>query len=278
MILVNIVSLVALATAIVALMMTSGAQSVDRSLRFREGSQAAVLARAGEMSAVVALRRDALEAPQTDHLREPWAQVIQRQAAIEGGTFTLAITDAQSRFNLNNLGQDLVFSGATLGPIASALRIDPQVAVRIAVTVRERGPLLRLSQLRELGLDDETIARVSPLITFLPEPTTVNLNTASEQMLELLLGSPAAARMLVSQRNRAGFVTREDLSALGFQTPPGAGFTSNHYWVRTTVTIGDTPQTLTSLLGRAVREGRPEVVTLGRWRGAAAPDQALPIE
>ena len=268
MILVNIVSLVALASAILMLMLSSGSTGVDRSLRFREASQAAVLARAGEMSAITALRRDAEEAPQSDHAAEPWAKVIEREAAIEGGTFTLAVSDAQGRFNINNLGQDALFSAAAATPLLSALQIDPAVAVRVGAAIREGGPLLRLSQLRELGVEDEVIARLAPLITFLPQPTSINLNSASEDLLALLFANPAAAQMIVAQRNRVGFITPADLASFGLSVPPGAGFTSNHYWVQTTVTLGETPQTLTSLLFRTVREGRPDVVTLGRWRGA----------
>ena len=93
-----------------------------------------------------------------------------------------------------------------------------------------------------------------------------------------MFNNPAAAQMLVAQRGRAGFVTTEDLSRLGLSPPLGSGFTSNHFWVRTTVTIGETSQTLTSLLQRTVRDGRPEVVTVARWRGAAAPDEAPPPE
>ena len=269
MILLNIVSLVALASAILMLMLSTGSTAVDRSLRFREAAQAAVLARAGEMSAITALRRDAEEAPQSDHAAEPWAKVIEREAAIEGGTFTLAISDAQARFNVNNLGQDALFSAAAAAPLLSALGIEPAVATRIGAAIRESGPLLRLSQLRELGIGDETIKRLAPLITVLPRPTSINLNSASEDLLALLFGNPAAAQMIVAQRQRAGFVTAADLASFGLSVPPGAGFTSDHYWVRTTVTIGETPQTLTSLLFRTVRDGRPEVVTVGRWRGVS---------
>ena len=276
MILVNIVALVALASSIVMLMLSTGASGVDRSIRFREASQAAVLARAGEMSAVTALRRDAEEAPETDHPREPWAQVIEREAGIEGGTFTLAVTDAQARFNINNLGQEGLFSAAAAAPIAAALRIDPAVAERIGAAIRETGPLIRLSQLRDAGVDDDTIARLAPLVTLLPRPTQVNLNAASEQLLALLFGNEAAAQMVVAQRARAGFLTPSDLSSMGLTPPPGTGFTSSHFWVRTTVTIGGTSQTLTSLLARTATNGRPDVVTLGRWRGAAAPDQVPP--
>lgn len=275
MILFNIVSLVALASAILMLMLSQGATGLDRSLRFREASQAAVLARAGETSAAVALRRDAAEAPESDHLREAWAKVIERQAAIEGGTFTLAITDAQSRFNLNNLGQGGGLAATATAPIAAALQVDPALAERISAAIRQGGPLRSLSQLRDLGVDEPTIGRLAPLITLLPRTTSLNLNTASEDLIALLFGNPAAARMLVAQRQRTGYLTEADLGSLGLFMPPGAGFTSSYYWVRTSVTIGDTPQTLTSLLSRSVRQGQPQVTTISRWRGARAPDQAL---
>lgn len=277
MILVNILSLVALASAIVMLMLSGESTAVDRTLRFREASQAVALARAGELSAAVALRRDALEAPEVDHLREPWARVIEREAAIEGGTFTLTITDAQSRFNLNNLGQFGGLGAAALGPIAEALQLDPAMMQRIGQAVQQGGPLLQLSQLRDLGIDEETIARLAPLVTTLPAATSVNINTASEELIALLTQNPAAAQILVNQRERAGFITQNDIGTAGIFLPPGVGFTSNFFWVRTTVTIGDTPQTMTSLLQREVRDGRPELITLGRWRGPRSPDQISPM-
>jgi general secretion pathway protein K len=274
MILVNIVALVAIASALLALMLTDQEAGVDRSLRFREASQAAILARAGETSAIVALRRDAFEAPATDHLREPWAQVVDQEAAIRGGTFTLTVTDAQSRFNLNNLRPGSAQGASAAAPLVAALQLDPGLVARIAAAVQQAGPLLNLSQLRDLGVDDATLVRLAPLVTLLPTATPVNINTASEELLALLIGSPATARMLIAQRDRAGFLTPQDIGALSLSLPPGLGFTSNHYWVRTTVTIGGTSQTLTSLVARKLRNGQPEVRSLGRWRGPSAPDLA----
>jgi general secretion pathway protein K len=276
MILVNIVSLVALASALVALMITAQTTALDRSLRFRQASQAAVLARAGEISAAVALRRDMAEAPETDHLREAWTAVIDREVPIEGGTFTLTATDAQSRFNLNSLGQ-AAFADAQIAELAASLQLAPEVAQQIVASIRERGPLLRLTQLRAFGVEDAVIARLATLVTTLPQPTQVNLNTASEELIALLTDNPAGARLLVAQRDRAGFVTPQDLAALQLPLPPGTGFTSSHYWVRTTVRIADTQQTLTSLLHRRIEDGRPQVVALARWRGAAAPDAVPPL-
>lgn len=276
MILVNILTLVVVASTIVALMLGDQDRGLNRSLRFREASQAVILARAGEMSAIVALRRDAVEAPESDHLKESWSSVIQRPTSISGGTFTLAITDAASRLNLNNLGQADGLLGANMAPLAAALQLDPTILARIAAATQVSGPLMQLSDLRDLGVDDATIARVAPLVTVLPGSTMVNLNTASEALIGALVGNEAAARSLIAQRTRAGFLTPQDFAGLGVTLPPGAGFTSNHYWVRTTVTMGDTTQTLTSLVARVMVDGRPDVVTLGRWRGEAAPDRLPP--
>jgi type II secretory pathway component PulK len=59
--------------------------------------------RGGELSALVALRRDAEQSPEVDHVGEPWAKLSESGAPIEGGTFDLAIADAEGRFNINSV-------------------------------------------------------------------------------------------------------------------------------------------------------------------------------
>lgn len=277
MILVSILSLVAIASAVVMLMVVDQESGVERTLRFREASQAAVLVRAGELSAAVALRRDATEAPESDHSREEWAKVVDREASIQGGTFTLTVTDAQGRYNLNSLTQGGVGAPLALLQLVEELKLPPRLLEQILSAGAEKRPFVELAELRELGVDAPTLARLAPLVTVLPEASSVNINAASEELIALFMGD-AAARMLVAQRRRRGFITQEDVSALGLLMPAGMGFTSNYYWVRTTVRIGETSQTLTSLIQRVVEEGQPKVVTVGRWRGAAAPDQAPPFQ
>jgi general secretion pathway protein K len=267
-------ALVAIAIAAVAFMQTSQADGTDRSILFQEASQAAIIARGGEISAVVALRRDAIQAAETDHLAEPWAQIIQRPVSISGGTFSLEIIDAQARFNLNNLAD--VYSSTSTNASVASLPIEPNVVETIAAEIQQRGPLASLGDIRRLGIDNSLIQRLAPLVTVLPRPTSINLNTASEELLTFLLGDAASAAMLIAQRKRAGFLTAADLSRMGRGIPAGAGLTSNFFWVRTTVTIGETSQTLTSLLQRVNDGSGVRVVTIGRWRGAAAPD-ALPL-
>ena len=73
MILLNVLLVVSVAAVVVTLMMTSQEVAIDRTVRFREAAQAKAYARAGEASVIVALRRDAVEAPASDHSREAWS-------------------------------------------------------------------------------------------------------------------------------------------------------------------------------------------------------------
>ena len=59
MILVNVLMFVAIASGLVLLMITREEIALDRGLRVREASRAMAAVRGGELSALVALRRDA---------------------------------------------------------------------------------------------------------------------------------------------------------------------------------------------------------------------------
>ena len=94
-------------------------------------------------------------------------------------------------------------------------------------------------------------------------------------MLALISGDAGAARRMVALRDRQGYLTAADLATLNVAMPPGSGFISNLFWVRTRVRIGDTSQQLTSLIVRRDAEGGGKVaVVVGRWTGASAPAQA----
>lgn len=268
MILVNVLLFVAIAAAIVALMLSAQGVAGERTIMLGEAARAGAIARGGELSAVAALRRDALEAPASDHAGEAWGRVAQDEVPIVGGSFDLAIADAQGRFNINSLAGDDPVAIEALGRIAAALRLPPEVSLRVAVLIRTGGPIDDLSPLRSAGLDAATTARLERLVTALPGTARVNLNAASEELLAILLDSPAKARMLVAVRERRGFLTPEDFDG---GLPPGSGFTSDLYWVRTRVTIGDTRQQLTSLIARRREGARLVVAPVARWRGAQAP-------
>ena len=278
MILVNVLLFVAIASAVVALMLSSQDIAGERSAMLADAARAEAIARGGELSAIVALRRDAIAAPTSDYVGEPWGAVSQRDIAIAGGRFDLAVADAQSRFNVNALAGEDPIAIETLAKIATALRLPPDAALRAAALIRTVGPIADLTPLRFAGLDPATSAQLSELITAVPGTTTVNLNSASEPLIAIMTGDAARARMLVALRARRGFLTGQDFAAMGLPVPAGGGFTSDLYWVRTRVTVGETRQQLTSLIARRRDEQqRLSVAAIGRWRGAAAPDQAGPL-
>jgi len=277
-ILVNVLLFVAIASGIVMLMIRAGDAALDRGLRMREAARAQAILHGGELSAIVALRRDGVVGPASDNLAEPWAALGETAAPIEGGTFSLAIADAQARFNVNMLATGDPAARDTLARIAAALALPPALAAQAAEALRLAGPVADLRPLRQVAIAPETRARLAGLITALPYPTRINANTASEDLLAILLGDPVAAHALVARRARQGYLTPADFSGENMTVPGPIGFTSDAYWVRTRVTIGATTQQRTSLLIRARNaDGTVSVRAVARWRGAAAPDQAPPL-
>lgn len=263
MILINVLALVAVAAAAVMLMLGTEDPALDRATALREATQALAVARGGELSAVAALRRDMADAPATDNRTEAWAKVAQTKTAISGGSFTLTITDAQGRFNVNAAGGG---GEPVLAAITTALGLDADIPSRIAKSIAERGRIGDLAELARAQIDPATIAALRPFVTALPGRADVNFNAASADLLGVLVGDRVGGRILSDRRDRAGLLTAADFAATGLKMPTGAGFTSDHFAVTTTVTIGGTTQTLTSLLER--RHGAvPDVVAVSRWRG-----------
>ncbi len=260
MILVNVLAMVAVAAALVMAMVASEGPALDRATAFRDARQALAIARGGELTAIAALRRSRAAGGDA---AAALARVAQATTPIDGGTFRLAVADAQARFNVN----------AATGPgepqlaaIAAAAGVNPDVAMRIAASLADRGRVGDLGDLARAGIDDATLAKLRPLVTALPGDAPVNLNAASPVLLAALTGDPAGARLLADRRSRAGRLTVVDFAAVGLPVPPGAGFTSDHFLATTTVVQGTARVTLTSLI-----EERPgpaaAVVAVQRWLG-----------
>ncbi|MEY3410307.1 MAG: hypothetical protein RIS02_2034 [Pseudomonadota bacterium] len=163
------------------------------------------------------------------------------------------ITDAQSRINLTNwfeasdgkvsakmnepmqlalvrLFNVLDLPRAELERLAAAWRVAAQSArlSNPAMGQASQGTasgasLLpqQVSQLQWLGLSADTVQRLSPYVTILPEVTPVNLNTASAEVIYATVPGLdlAAAQQFVQQRTRSHFSNLTDASkALGGKT------------------------------------------------------------
>lgn len=181
----------------------------------------------------------------TDHLAEPWAVPLQEArlssflAALPDGTggtantvddeklaqqvlLSGAITDLQGRLNVTNLLQGDQLDAKTVlafERLFDVLGVPPaqlSLLTQGVLTAQKQNSssLLmpqRISQLSWMGLSPQALQTLSPHITVLPTRTTVNLNTASMQVLYASVPglSLSDAQRLVQQRERQHWANLE---------------------------------------------------------------------
>lgn len=266
MILLNVLLVVAMASVTVLIMVAGQDIEIQRSARLRDVAQAGAYARAGELSAVTSLRRDGIVAAGTDNLAEPWAALGQTPVAVPGGRFALTIEDEQARFNLNGMVNADPAAISLFQRIGEAAGLAPETLIRIATVVRVAGPLSDSRLLVAAGVTRDEIALLEPFTTLLPPAALLNVNTVDETLLALVLRDPAAARTLIRQRDRVGYLTPAELAGAGVSST-GLGFTSDHFRTVTAVTVGDVDQVVTSRLSRTRGAGRVDVTVVGRRSG-----------
>lgn len=261
-ILINVLVALALGAAIVVLMFTSQENLMDRTRRAAAATQAEALALGAEASLVAALRRDMEVAPETDHMAEPWALAAQEEVQLETGSFSITVSDAQARFDLNALASGRLAQQQTLARLITALELPDQVALDINDHLIRRGPVQNLAEIQ--ALDAQTRAALAPHVSLLPQSGSVNLNTANETVMAVMLGSPSAARQLVKRRAATGFLTKGDLTDAGIVTLNGVGFTSAVFDVESRAEVDGLTVTLSSRLLRRTVLGQKEVRVIAR--------------
>lgn len=230
-----------------------------------EEGQADLYVAGMEAWAVATLRRDHRMGA-VDHLGEAWARPA-RTLPVPGGTVAGTLVDLQGRFNLNTL-----VAGGQANPAAIALFkrlllrlelpgvrpeavvdwIDPDSValpgggedafyLRAEPPYRPaNAPLASVQELRGIvGVDGAALARLAPHVTALPEQATVNVNTASPLLLEVLSGGGEA---LARRRLQSPFASLQDWIAAAPGTPEEvrglAGVGSDFFLLETTVTVG----------------------------------------
>ncbi len=286
MILINVLVIVIMATAVLAIMLAGQDSDLERSRQLRVAAQAMAITRSGELSAIVALRRDLAAGSIADTLAEPWANIADHDVKIGAAQFSFVVADAQARFNINDLALGDAISQDNLQQLVKIVGVAPDHVAGLLAALKAHGPIADLSELRAVGLRDEELRRLALLCAALPTPTTVNVNTAPEALLAVLTGNPATAHDIVMARARAGAAGLSGAGGPGapgasqFILPPGTGVSSSYFWTRARVTVGGTTQQLTSLLHRRFSGGKPIVEAVRRWRGAAplgAPEFPQPM-
>ena len=193
-------------------------------------TQAGAVARGAFDLAAILLAEDKKNST-TDNLTETWARPIP-VFPVEGGAVTAAISDAQGRFNLNNLAlanpgiHSRIFRG-----LLTSLKLNPDLTDALIdwldsdSDIRANGaedneylalptpyraanqPLQSVDELRLVrGFDAEVVQKLRPWVTVLPMApagTTINVNTASALVLSALCGiSLPDAEQLVTDRDK----------------------------------------------------------------------------
>jgi len=198
--------------------------------------------------AILLVRED--KDKQVDSLDELWAKQLPPLPS-EGGLITVSISDAQSLFNLNNLvrnknvpstedigifqrllsaqGIDPALTQALIDWIDSGMDAGPGGAedpdyLSLPTPYRAANqPLTSIDELHLIkGFTPAVVEKLRPLVTVLPNPTSINVNTVIEPVLAAMFVNPPAGLDAVL-RNRANqpFKTIDDFKK---QFPPGTPF------------------------------------------------------
>ena len=239
--------IVALITTMAGSMVLQQWRAVQVETAERARTQAAwILQGALDWSRLI-LREDdrSSSANKVDHLGEPWAVPL---AEARLSTFLAAdrdntddapeaflsgrIDDAQAHFNLRNLIEaDKVSPDgrAALRRLCESANVSPDVADQVAKKLlasvipptdedaARKAPLepQTVDQLTWLGLDADSLKRLRPYITLLPEQTKVNINTAPREVLAAVIEGLdlASAERIVQNRTRTPYSNLEQAKA-----------------------------------------------------------------
>lgn len=260
-VLVNVLIVLALAASLLVAMLTRSDQGIARSQIYSEASQALMLALSGEASAITALRRDLRQDPLSDHGAEGWAKTGQTETAIAEGSFALNIADAQAKLNLRGVPQGGLLAQQRVQRLMAALDLPPDLAASLIAGLTENPRLADLDALaRRAGLSARARDRLARFTTLLPEETPLNLNTAPDLLFGVVFDNPVQIATLLKRRQQAGFLTADDLKSEGVILPPGTGFASRFFRVRTMVRFAGAVQNLDSLLQRFPATGQVAVI------------------
>lgn len=240
-----------LIVAIIAALATSLA--LGQQVWLRQTQNLADLAKAEEVRqgaleyAAAVLERDARSAQtgKTDNLQEAWAQPIP-PLPVDGGLVAVSISDAQARFNLNNLvqqGQGVPEEMQTYRNLLGQLDLSIELVNTLVdwldadseslpggaedLDYLNHDPPYRtanraLSTIDELrlvkGYTPEVVEKLGPFVTALPATASrvrVNVNTAPAEIIAALTGADQAqVAQLLKVRDDTPFETTAQFQAL----------------------------------------------------------------
>ncbi len=265
MVLVQVLGIVALASAIAATMLVLQERAAHHTLVARDHLQAEALAMAGETSVLVAFRRDGETHPLEDHYGEAWYTVSQEPIETSVGRFSVTLRDAQAKFNLNRVVSGLS-DRILFNRIASAAGLAPETGDRIVAGLNSGIELSALGDLLALGLTLEEIDALAPWVTVLPRRAELNLNTAEPDLVRAVLANPAATSQMIARREAGRRLDSAQSGGTGVLLPPGTGLVTSHLEVEIAVQSGSASVRLRSLIGREQgQDGVETYIVTRRW-------------
>jgi len=254
----------------------------------------------------VLLRVDARK-PRVDDLTEVWATQLEeaslssllaqdRNNNVEGAPEAFLrgrIRDAQDRYNLRNLvdpatNKIVEAELATLMRLCETATVAPETAQTVAsglqAALQAEKPgegeanvaavLLpqTVDQLVWLGLDADTVRRLQPYVILLPEPTPLNVNTASAEVISGVVAGldPGSAKRIVNRRPfKALQDLRSDIQGEGALDAKRLSVNSNYFEISGRLRMDGRVLEERMLVKRTNRQ----VVALARWRQSLQPGQ-----
>lgn len=255
-VLINVLVVLAIAGGLMVLLISAQERTISRVSRAADAAIAEQIVLGAEASVVDALRRDLDDAPDIDHLGEPWAlSVIQRETELPTGRFSVSITDMQAKFDINQLA-DLSAGTQAFGKrLLTALGQPPETVNQIVRILRAVGPVSALDELEAYGVAPETLTALAPHVTALPVPGTVNLNSVDPFLLEVMMQNSAQAAELIRLRDSRGSVSMENLRSIDALRPQNSGFTSNVYRMEAFAEAGEASITIKTVIVRRDASG-----------------------
>lgn len=295
---VTAILVVAVAASAAAFMLSQQSATLNQTALVAARAQADSFAQAGLDWARGILSQDA-RSNAIDTLEEGWALPL-AGLPVERAVVSGAITDLQSKFNLNNVVKEGRRSDADvqiLVRLLESLDLDAGLAIAVldwidtdadlagnggaedayylSLPRPHRAANRRMAQVEELyvvrGFDARTVARLKPFVTALPGRTPVNANTAPAEVLAAALPelSREEIKELAASRRERPFKDRADLKARAKKAAPAAIDTdldvkSDHFLVRIGVAQDDVQVASEALVARAAPGASPATAII--WR------------
>ena len=228
-----------------------------------------------------------------DHLKEPWATRLPA-TPFENAVIQGSIIDQQGFCNLNNLSrsgaadaiklkrfiQQLGGNEGLIDALADWIDLDFEVTQPDGAEVNSylvlanpyktaNQPLTEIGNLsRVAGFNHEIISRLAQFCTVLPEPTPLNINTASAEVLALTMPglNTFDIKAIIDKRNAQPFSSVAELGEMLEQNNPDVdnkrlSVNSQYFLVITKIQSGKTTINATTLMKKDLK-GWPKTI----WR------------